>query len=132
MKAGSSGVGLHPEDASENDCCICLLPIECNELWASVDSCSHGFHAVCVERWSCIENVCPCCRRAFHAYIVHDVSGPVFDVSVSDCKQRRSEDGDEALGWALAGEPPSEGGARPRSRSLRQQRRWLRPVVSID
>lgn len=48
--------------AEGNDCVVCLGQLQQGEMVAKIESCSHLFHEMCIDRWLRLHKTCPICR----------------------------------------------------------------------
>lgn len=51
------------KSSSDGGCVICLDEYGDGERLATIDACSHRFHALCIEAWLQKNNSCPLCRH---------------------------------------------------------------------
>ncbi|XP_047943219.1 RING-H2 finger protein ATL78-like [Salvia hispanica] len=51
------------EGSIDGGCSICLEKYRGKELSATIDACSHHFHAQCIESWLEKNDNCPLCRH---------------------------------------------------------------------
>ncbi|CAJ0934744.1 unnamed protein product, partial [Mesorhabditis belari] len=61
------GTSKEIEEQGENECAICLTDLiefgEKGSILATLDSCSHVFHPLCIDRWLQQTTNCPMCRN---------------------------------------------------------------------
>lgn len=50
--------------AASLSCAVCLEAARAGERWRAMPSCTHAFHAACVDRWLARTPACPICRAA--------------------------------------------------------------------
>ncbi|KAL1557460.1 RING-type E3 ubiquitin transferase [Salvia divinorum] len=51
------------KSSTEGGCTICLEEYRDGERRATLDACSHRYHAACIERWLQGNDNCPLCRH---------------------------------------------------------------------
>ncbi|KAM0905141.1 hypothetical protein ACQ4PT_017574 [Festuca glaucescens] len=52
------------EEGERPECAICLAEFASGDEVRVLPTCSHGFHAACVDVWLLSSSTCPSCRRA--------------------------------------------------------------------
>ncbi|KAE8787044.1 RING-H2 finger protein ATL72-like [Hordeum vulgare] len=55
--------GLELAGSSRSECAICLAEFVRGEKVRVLPRCSHGFHALCIDRWLAARPTCPTCRQ---------------------------------------------------------------------
>ncbi|KAF9448688.1 hypothetical protein P691DRAFT_759702 [Macrolepiota fuliginosa MF-IS2] len=59
-----------PNEDSENNCSICLQPMEDRTV---IPTCSHEFCFDCLMIWAVQSRRCPLCTQTFGDYVIHDI-----------------------------------------------------------
>lgn len=75
--------------AGQEECCICLSAFEAADPVRALPTCSHVYHAACLDNWFDVASTCPICRKTAAALAASPTRGAAADGGGARGRARR-------------------------------------------